>query len=296
MVPEGNIIHWADKNYTVGSQEFWSRWASIGCEHPVIQYVARGGDRPLVTISNCLTQSKYRELELYGEVFKPNGINTQIAVVVPLTESALVATLSSDKPFRQDEKDWLMALHPHLLPAYTHYQERLHEKGQLRVSSNALEAARVGIISSTGKGRMRLANQKALTWVRRYFLRPVQSLADLPQTIKEAVAKNRNGSAEIPGADGILRIDWTPAEDSGAVLVLTERRSNAVKEKARAYGLSPRECEVAHWLVLGKTNDEISALLGISRHTSRTHVENIFFKLQVPTRTAAAAKLLEGTR
>jgi DNA-binding CsgD family transcriptional regulator len=54
-------------------------------------------------------------------------------------------------------------------------------------------------------------------------------------------------------------------------------------------GLTTREAEVLGWIARGKTNGQIARLLFISSHTVRKHVENIFEKLDVRTRTAAAA-------
>jgi len=54
-------------------------------------------------------------------------------------------------------------------------------------------------------------------------------------------------------------------------------------------GLTPREAEVLGWIAHGKQNAEIARLLFISPHTVRKHIENIFEKLDVRTRTAAVA-------
>jgi len=54
-------------------------------------------------------------------------------------------------------------------------------------------------------------------------------------------------------------------------------------------GLSRRETEVLRWLARGKTNAGIGTILGLSRFTVRTHLEHIYQKLGVQTRTAAAA-------
>jgi DNA-binding CsgD family transcriptional regulator len=53
--------------------------------------------------------------------------------------------------------------------------------------------------------------------------------------------------------------------------------------------LTAREAEVLGWIARGRTNAEIARLLFISPHTVRKHIENIFEKLDVRTRTAAAA-------
>ena len=55
--------------------------------------------------------------------------------------------------------------------------------------------------------------------------------------------------------------------------------------------LTPRETEVLELLALGLTNSEIADRLVVSRTTVRTHLENIFAKLDVHTRTAAVARL-----
>ena len=56
-----------------------------------------------------------------------------------------------------------------------------------------------------------------------------------------------------------------------------------------AAGLTPREGEVLHWVSQGKRNGEVALILGISLRTVEKHVEHLFAKLGVETRTALAA-------
>lgn len=53
--------------------------------------------------------------------------------------------------------------------------------------------------------------------------------------------------------------------------------------------LTLREAEVLYWVALGKTNREIAEILGMSPRTVNKHLEHVFEKLNVETRTAAAA-------
>jgi DNA-binding CsgD family transcriptional regulator len=54
-------------------------------------------------------------------------------------------------------------------------------------------------------------------------------------------------------------------------------------------GLTAREVEVLRLVAAGKTNGQIAAALGISGHTVRRHLQNVFVRLGVPSRAAAAA-------
>jgi DNA-binding CsgD family transcriptional regulator len=55
------------------------------------------------------------------------------------------------------------------------------------------------------------------------------------------------------------------------------------------HGLTGRELEVLRLVAAGKSNREISAELTISEHTVARHLQNIFAKLGVSSRTAASA-------
>jgi DNA-binding NarL/FixJ family response regulator len=58
-------------------------------------------------------------------------------------------------------------------------------------------------------------------------------------------------------------------------------------------GLTTREVEVLSLVAAGRTNREISTALVISEHTVARHVQNIFAKLGVSSRTAASAFAFE---
>ncbi|MHC2819754.1 DNA-binding NarL/FixJ family response regulator [Bradyrhizobium huanghuaihaiense] len=61
-------------------------------------------------------------------------------------------------------------------------------------------------------------------------------------------------------------------------------------------GLTTREGEVLAWLSKGKTNRDIAQILGLSPRTVDKHLEQIYSKLGVENRTAAAAIAANATR
>jgi DNA-binding CsgD family transcriptional regulator len=62
---------------------------------------------------------------------------------------------------------------------------------------------------------------------------------------------------------------------------------------AATSGLSLRELEVLRLVAVGRSNRAIAAELVLSEHTVARHVQNIFAKLDVTSRTAAAAFAFE---
>jgi len=65
-------------------------------------------------------------------------------------------------------------------------------------------------------------------------------------------------------------------------------RTNATSEADVYSDLTPREREVLRLVASGRANKEIGAQLGISERTVKTHISNIFSKLELTDRTQAA--------
>jgi DNA-binding CsgD family transcriptional regulator len=69
-----------------------------------------------------------------------------------------------------------------------------------------------------------------------------------------------------------------------------ERRR--AREQEESVLLTAREREVLSWVARGKTNPQIAEALWLSPATVRKHLENVYGKLGVSTRTAAVARFL----
>jgi DNA-binding NarL/FixJ family response regulator len=84
------------------------------------------------------------------------------------------------------------------------------------------------------------------------------------------------------------------AETREKTLLLEEKEFHSPRSFANL-GLTKRETEILFLITQGKTDDVIATLCNISLRTVHKHVENIYTKLGVETRTGAmlaALKLL----
>jgi len=78
---------------------------------------------------------------------------------------------------------------------------------------------------------------------------------------------------------------------------LTQKPAAAAFERNHAaiksLGLTEKECQVLEFLAAGHANKEIARLLDVSPNTVKTHIANLFQKLEVERRTQAVQKARE---
>jgi len=108
----------------------------------------------------------------------------------------------------------------------------------------------------------------------------------------------RNGAAERPltldrdGSRLVVSLVLGPA--GSEALVLTERRATPEIASLMTMGLSRREAQVLALASDGGTNAQIARHLMLSPRTVKKHLESIYDKLGVRTRTGAVALALRA--
>jgi DNA-binding response OmpR family regulator/DNA-binding CsgD family transcriptional regulator len=88
------------------------------------------------------------------------------------------------------------------------------------------------------------------------------------------------------------------SEGGGDWLIIMQEvcEESVIDTIALSFRLTPKEAEVLYWVVKGKINRDIADILGSSPMTVKKHMERIFVKLGVETRTAAAAMVMRRVR
>lgn len=156
----------------------------------------------------------------------------------------------------------------------------------LRSARAALDTSHRSVLAFELDGRLAWGSQKALEQVR----------APLGQTISPELTawlqacKAQPTSAMQPFLCQGLSLQYVGMSSATEILVkLLNRRSASNEDRlSAAFDLTVREAEVLFWLTLGKTNRDISAILGLSARTVNKHLEQVFQKMGVDNRTSAA--------
>lgn len=172
----------------------------------------------------------------------------------------------------------------------------VHNARQMRQARTALDAfgqATVSVRASDGKLVWQTPLARSL--LNEYFAcNGKEAPPGLLVWIDEAIgAKNLgrppNQLVCTSGSKRLLASFHDQTGDEEWLVVLREEDdASAIDSLVAAFRLTLREAEVLYWVTLGKTSKDIGEILGSSPRTVNKHLEHIFEKLGVETRTAAA--------
>lgn len=166
-----------------------------------------------------------------------------------------------------------------------------------RLAREAVDVAGLGVVLLDRQGRMAWRSPQAMRWLAA-AVRPAQDVDAAP--LQEAVAQRawlqqavQHGEtlSELPDGSQ-LQARFLGQAGPGETMILLRVLGpsvDAAHKRLSSAALTPRETEVLSWLAKGKTNRDIADILGMSPRTVNKHLEHIFEKLGVETRTAAAA-------
>ena len=127
-----------------------------------------------------------------------------------------------------------------------------------------------------------------LTWLRRHLADAV-ALIEPPRLSIELGPKRLTFRLHQQIGDSEGGGDW--------LIIMREQSDESVIDAmALSFKLTPREAEVLYWVVKGKINRDIGDILGSSPMTVKKHLERVFAKLGVETRTAAAGMAMSRIR
>ncbi|CAG9164412.1 response regulator transcription factor [Cupriavidus pampae] len=149
-----------------------------------------------------------------------------------------------------------------------------------RSAREAVFGSTVPMLAAAG-GRVAWINGSAVALLESVGWPPCKANDPLPAGLSLALTE--------PGAPWHgLRLRALTAETAD-VMVVELARADLPTRVTEASSLTPREAEVMLWVARGKTNRDVAEILGMSPRTVNKHLEHVYEKLGVETRTAAVA-------
>jgi CheY-like chemotaxis protein/DNA-binding CsgD family transcriptional regulator len=188
---------------------------------------------------------------------------------------------------------------------------QLQTSKKVNQARSALDAFGQAAIAITPRnGRIIWQTPLSRDWLKIYFSEEMGSstLVELvtPPTIFEWIATayqadpSGNTLEPLTMIKRAQRLTLSPSDVSSEeqwMIVLQEESDSAqVEALMHLFKLTKRESEVLYWTTKGKTSRDIGDILGSSSRTVNKHLEHVFIKLGVETRTAAASLAIAKLR
>ena len=274
-------------------------------EHPVINHLARTRQPEVLRISDFVTHREFARTGLYQDFFRKVGTKDQISVTLKTARRVIVGiALNHSRDYTERDRLLLSLLRPHLVQAYENALSISRMKEELEIARRSLEEANAATIVLRQNGSAPDIAPFAQKLLEKYFdSRP--RVQGLPEAIRDwmrvqtALLERFSPPQPLFIHQNGKRLEIRMLSQNGRTILFLSEKTNferpAMNPNAfAAIGLSPREAEVLIWVARGRTNEEIGQILRLSARTVQKHIEHIFQKLGVETRTAAAARAWEA--
>jgi DNA-binding response OmpR family regulator len=160
---------------------------------------------------------------------------------------------------------------------------------QMVSARQAVDATGHAMLSIDALGRVRWQSPAAREWLRAWL----DAEGRLPPVATAWLARHEADALPVVADGRRLSLSRLASDRTGTTLLVRKRASAPEPhELSILFGLTSREAEVLYWVACGKINRDVGEILGMSRRTVDKHLQHVFEKLNVETRTAAASMVL----
>jgi DNA-binding NarL/FixJ family response regulator len=158
----------------------------------------------------------------------------------------------------------------------------------VRMARESIDIGGLGMLMVDARQRLAWQSPQAVRWLADFL--PGKSPEDQMRWL-HAASQAEDEAMPIDKGDQTLVAKRVGTVGLGEVMwLLSVRKSDApAPSRLASAALTPREVEVLSWVSKGKTNRDVAEILGMSPRTVNKHLEHVFEKLGVETRSAAAA-------
>jgi DNA-binding CsgD family transcriptional regulator len=274
-------------------------------DHPFVARCRASRTARAVRLCDLAPTGAFARTGLYAHLYRFLGIEHQLMMLVasPDTRWRVIVLNRRSGEFSEEERSALEALWPHITLAQRNLRRATGAKAPAIAGDAPDEASGVIVIRSTGA--VTVCNEQARVWLAEYFdavfvARNVTLPAPLLEWATQRIEDEGGGrrlrvvrrdAFILSRGEHCLVADLIVDHGKDLHLMRLEKVAlNAPAANLEALGVTPREAEVLCWVAQGKTNREVGMILGSSARTVQKHLEHIFQKIGVESRTAAILK------
>jgi len=277
--------------------------------HPLYRYFLQTGDGLAQRMSQVMTKPQWRRYCEQDPFGRQLGARHQMALFFPAGPAVVTAILlvRSGRDFGERERALVNRLYPHLVQAFRNAATLNRLSRDLDELLTMLEGPTSSVVVLAGNGRVKRWTGQGKSWIAQYCRTPFPAEADrLPECFadwykrqlalvaQETLAPSPRDPLVVEKDARQLTVQLIPDHFRDEhLLLLNEKRHDVAWGSLSACGLTPRESEVLAWVAKGKTNAEVGIILHMSDRTVQKHLEHIYQKLGVETRTTAAVRALQ---
>ena len=273
--------------------------ARLGEQNPLIGYYSSTRDGRAYKISDFIGLAEFHELDIYREAYSKLRVEHQMAFALPSQPTVVIGLALSreHKDFSERDRTVLNLARPHLIQAHRNVAAYARLHATMRALARGLGEHGEGVATLGHDGGLEFASPYAMKLLEAHFRGWNGRGGRLPEPLAEAIAAGGPGAPVVfDGADGTLVARHLPsrASDEPDALLLELRSDPLSVAAVQALGLTRRQAEVLRLVALGRSTGEVARELGITPATARKHLENVYARLGVSSRAAAAATAWAG--
>ena len=292
MNPSAGRIHWTAEPANPRMDEFAPVFARLMRQNPLVGYFERTADTRAMMWSDLVPFEEVERTELYQEMFRPLGIRSQMAMIVPTPPGIVVGfAANAERPsFSERDRAVFNTLRPHLAHFYRSIQ--LRELVRRSPGWTGALADEEGVVHAVTDDAADLADRAGVV------LAEGEPLPDAMRTdFVEGVGRYRSTDPAVLSTASRLSDEaggvagWHVPGPVGPHVVVVQTGVDDMSRRLAEAGLTRRQTEVAIELAGGGTNAAIAARLGIAEGTVRKHLEQVYRSLGVADRASAIARI-----
>jgi len=277
---DGDEVSWREGSSEVLADDlgYWR----LRRQHPVCSYRERSGDWTSTrNASDFVTLREFRCTEIWNELYRPKGINHWIDVGLEPTGAETHVFIFDRGRVEFDERDRLLLdlLQPHLQRRYDRVRAAADADDAIASLEEQAGDDPRHVVLCSGDGVIEFASPQSRRLLAGYLQCTNGHLPD--DVVSALLQRGRPVAFERDGR----RLTLRAAPSAGLIVVLVG------EEDVRLERLTARQRTILEHAAQGMTDSQIADALGIARATVKKHLEQIYERLGVHTRTAAAAVL-----